>query len=162
MKSIFCTCTLNISSRNLLIHVWFINALSISTYAIVFGELSLHVTHESAYMLPYWSQVFGQICLGKQCRPRPDCSSRNRVYTVCNSLCIVCMHFSKETPSCLTFRVITINFRVCEILGFLRYSSLFSSAVADLTHIFHSGMQKESLHFVKLRAQIPSIIKTCI
>ena len=42
---------------------------------------------------------------------------------VCNSLCIFWMHYSKETPSCSTFRVITINFRVSEILGFLWYSS---------------------------------------
>ena len=44
-----------------------------------------------------------------------------RVYTVCNSLCIVQIHYSKEKPSCLTFRVITAHFRVSEILGFLRY-----------------------------------------
>ena len=31
------------------------------------------------------------------------------------------MHYSKEAPFCSTFRVITINFRVSEILGFLRY-----------------------------------------
>ena len=39
-------------------------------------------------------------------------SSLIRVYTVCNPLCIFWMHYSKETPSCSTFRVITINFRV--------------------------------------------------
>ena len=33
------------------------------------------------------------------------------------------MHYSKEKPSCSTFRVITANFRVSEILGFLRYHS---------------------------------------
>ena len=27
-----------------------------------------------------------------------------RVYTVCDSLCIFWMHYSKETPSCSTFR----------------------------------------------------------
>ena len=32
------------------------------------------------------------------------------------------MHYPKETPSCSTFRVIKINFRVSEILGFLRYA----------------------------------------
>ena len=36
-------------------------------------------------------------------------SSLIRVYTVCNSLCIFWMHYSKETPSCSTFRVITTN-----------------------------------------------------
>ena len=49
-----------------------------------------------------------------------------RVYTVCNSLCILWMHYSKETPSCSTFKVITINFRVSEILGFLRYRPINS------------------------------------
>ena len=44
-----------------------------------------------------------------------------RVYTVCNSLCIFWMHYSKERPSCSTFRVITANFRLSKILGFLRY-----------------------------------------
>ena len=44
-----------------------------------------------------------------------------RVYTVCNSLCIFWMHYSKEKPSCSTFRVITAIFRVSEILGFLWY-----------------------------------------
>ena len=45
-------------------------------------------------------------------------SSLIRVYTVCNSLCIFWMHNSKEMPSYSTFRVITANFRVSEILGF--------------------------------------------
>ena len=44
-----------------------------------------------------------------------------RVYTVCNSLCIFWMHYSKEKPSCSTFRVITANFRVSEFLGIIRY-----------------------------------------
>ena len=46
------------------------------------------------------------------------------VYTVCNSLCVFWMLYSKEKPSCSTFRVITANFRVSEILGFLRYIKL--------------------------------------
>ena len=41
--------------------------------------------------------------------------------TVCNSLCIFWMHYSKENPFCSTFRVITANFWVSEILGSLRY-----------------------------------------
>ena len=45
-----------------------------------------------------------------------------RVYTVCNSLCIFWMHYSKETPSYSTFRVIIANFRVSQILVFLRYA----------------------------------------
>ena len=41
--------------------------------------------------------------------------------TVCNSLCIFWMHYSKEKPSCSTYRVITANFRMSEALGFLQY-----------------------------------------
>ena len=52
--------------------------------------------------------------------PDQTAPSLIRVYTVCNSLCIFWMHYPKETPSCSTFRVITINFRMSEILGFLR------------------------------------------
>ena len=44
-----------------------------------------------------------------------------RVYTVCNSLCIFWMHYSKEKPSCSTFRTITANCWVSEILGSLWY-----------------------------------------
>ena len=56
-------------------------------------------------------------------------SSLIRVYTVCSSLCIfwmhyseekLWMHYSEEKPSCSTFRVITANFLVSEILGILR------------------------------------------
>ena len=50
-----------------------------------------------------------------------------RVYTVCNSLCIFWMYYSKEKPSCSTFSVITANFRVSEILGFLWYAFDFFS-----------------------------------
>ena len=52
--------------------------------------------------------------------PDQTAPSLIRVYTVCNSLCIFWMHYSKERPSCSTFRVITANFWVSEILGFLR------------------------------------------
>ena len=52
--------------------------------------------------------VFGQICLGKQCRPRSDCSSI-RVYTVCHSVCIVWTHYSMVEPHSSNFRVITTN-----------------------------------------------------
>ena len=50
----------------------------------------------------------------------PGQTVQTQVYTVCNSLCIFWMHYSKEKPPCSTFRVITANFRVSEILGFLR------------------------------------------
>ena len=42
--------------------------------------------------------------------PDQTACSLIRVYTVCSSLCIFWMHYSKKTPSCSTFRVITINF----------------------------------------------------
>ena len=41
------------------------------------------------------------------------------------------MHYSKEKPSYSTFRVITINFRVSEILGLLRYWVLFFHLTMD-------------------------------
>ena len=63
--------------------------------------------------------VFGLTGLGKQCRPISD--SLIRVFTVCNSLCIFWMHYSKKKPSCSTFMVITAKFRVSDILRFLRY-----------------------------------------
>ena len=44
-----------------------------------------------------------------------------RVYNVCISLCIFWIHYSKEKPSCSTFKVITANFRLSEILGILWY-----------------------------------------
>ena len=52
--------------------------------------------------------------------PDQTAPSLIRVYTVCNSLCIFWIHYSKEQPSCSTFRVITANVRVSEILGFLQ------------------------------------------
>ena len=56
-------------------------------------------------------------------------SSLIRVYTVCNSLCIFWMHYSKQKPSCSTFRAITANFRVSKMLGFLRYNPELSEYV---------------------------------
>ena len=57
--------------------------------------------------------LYGQTGLGKQCRPRSDCSWRNsliRVYTVCNSRYIFQMHYSTDKSSCSTFWVITKSF----------------------------------------------------
>ena len=47
-------------------------------------------------------------------------SSLIRVYTVCNSLCILWTHYSMVSP-CSNVWVITANFRVSESLGVLRY-----------------------------------------
>ena len=41
------------------------------------------------------------------------------------SICIFWMRYSKVKPSCSTFRVITANFRVSKILGFLQYMGKF-------------------------------------
>ena len=38
------------------------------------------------------------------------------------------MHYAKEKPSCSTFRVITANFQVSEILGVLRYSKYLKTS----------------------------------
>ena len=62
----------------------------------------------------------------------PDRSSLIRVYTVCNSIYIFWMHYSKERPSCSTFRVITINFRVSKILGFLHNLSWMNRLIMSL------------------------------
>ena len=67
--------------------------------------------------------MIGQICQGKQCRPRSDCSSRSsliRVYTVCHSVCIVWTHYSMVEPHSSNFRVITTNIWVSKYLGNLR------------------------------------------
>ena len=45
------------------------------------------------------------------------------------------LHYSKEKPSCLTFRVITTNFLVSEILGFWWYSQNYPTLFeVPLTH----------------------------
>ena len=50
--------------------------------------------------------IFGQIGLGKHCRPRSDCSWRSsliRVFTVCYTICIFLMKYPKVWPTCLNF-----------------------------------------------------------
>ena len=71
--------------------------------------------------------VFGQTGLGKQCRPRSDCS-----LTVCKSVYILWTHYSKVKPLCSYFSVITANFPVFDfffiwmvfVLSCLAYSLL--------------------------------------
>ena len=87
----------------------------------------------------YRNEVFGQICLGKQCRPRSDCSYRSsliRVYTVCHSVCIIWTHYSMVEPHSSNFRVITTNF-----LG-VRIFRKFT------VHVLHGS--KERTKFYKL------------
>ena len=61
-------------------------------------------------MLKFWErQVWTNSADPDQTAPRAS------------SLCMFWMHYSKEKPSCSTFRVITANFLVSEILGLLRY-----------------------------------------
>ena len=57
-----------------------------------------------------YTVMFG---LGKQCRPRSDCSYGSSliwVYTVCLSVCIFWTHYSMVKPLCSKFRVITADF----------------------------------------------------
>ena len=70
---------------------------------------------------------FGHICLGKQCRPRSDCSSLIRGYTVCHSVCIVWTHYSIVEPHSSNFRVITTNFLGVRI--FRKFTVLSESVV---------------------------------
>ena len=60
---------------------------------------------------------FGQIGLGKQCRPRSDWGAVSliRVYTVCHSVCIVWTHYSMVEPHSSNFRVITTNILAARI-----------------------------------------------
>ena len=75
----------------------------------------------------------------------PRSSSLIRVYAVCNSLCIFWMHYSKEKPSCSTFRVITADFRVSEILGFLRYFTGLTTTVQWRTMSRYIGLEAEDV-----------------
>ena len=43
-------------------------------------------------------------------RPGQTVQTQIRVYTVCNTLCVFWIHYSKVKPSCSTFRVFTTNF----------------------------------------------------
>ena len=83
--------------------------------------IDVHLNTCTIIILSFWTERSGQT-VQTQIRLLLKGSSLIRVYTVCNSLCIFWLHYSKEKPSCSTFRVITANFRVSEILGFLRYS----------------------------------------
>ena len=67
--------------------------------------------------LSFWTDRSGQTV---QTQIRLLLEDLIRVYTLCNSLCIFRMHYTKEMPFCSTFRVITINFQVSEILELLR------------------------------------------
>ena len=57
-----------------------------------------------------------KIGLGKQCRPRSDCSSIS-VYTVCHSVCIFWTHYSMVEPHCSNFRIVAAMFWESEYLG---------------------------------------------
>ena len=72
-----------------------------------------------------------------------------RVYTVCNSLCIFWMHYCKENPPCSTFRVITANFQVSKILGFLWYAVFNTVCYSVSIFLNHYCMVK--LQFPKFR-----------
>ena len=55
------------------------------------------------------------------------------------------MHYSKEVPSCSTFRVIKINFWVSEILGFLWYLQKFRGLQYFNLHEFSERNQYENV-----------------
>ena len=63
---------------------------------------------------------FLDIGLGKQCKPRSDCSSI-RVYTDWHSVCTFCTYYSMVEPRCSNIRIITAIFQVSEYLGVLQY-----------------------------------------
>ena len=56
------------------------------------------------------------------------------------------MHSSKEKPSCPTFRVVTANFWVSEILGLLRYCRYCSVAVQHNTLKWVSSFEYGTYH----------------
>ena len=76
--------------------------------------------------------------------PDQTAPSLIRVYTVCNSLCIFWMHYSKEKPSCSTFRVIKANFRFFTVMcpaiadGMANSVDLYQTVPLALLHILVS------------------------
>ena len=92
------------------------------------------------FNVPYFSYVFGQTGLGKQRR-----NSLIKVYTVCNSICIVWTHYSMVEPHSLNFRVITTN-----ILGVRIFRKFTVSAKGNKTsnnskmHIHVKGIDHPS------------------
>ena len=64
-----------------------------------------------------------------------------RVYTVCNSLCIVWTHYSMVKPPCSNVRVITANVLVSEFLGALR--CLLSCYYRGWLHWFWGIFQRD-------------------
>ena len=80
------------------------------------GRYHMHGTCISA-----WNTVIGQAGFGWQCRIWSDCSWRSaliRVYTVCQSVCILWMHNCKVKQLFSALRVITAIFRFIRIYYF--------------------------------------------
>ena len=84
-------------------------------------------------------------------------SSLIRICTVCNSGYIFWVHISSVKPSCSKFRVITANFRVSEILGFLRYIKRFFTKNKILSRLmtkptkWHVRPAKTQISLISLR-----------
>ena len=108
--------------------------LIITNYPHLFHCIEAPGSLHTVMILSFRTDMPGQtvqtqirLLLEEQSAPRGavcfERSSLIRVCTICSSLCIFWMHYSIEKPSCSTFRVITANFPVSEILGFLRYSA---------------------------------------
>ena len=80
-----------------------------NTFTVAFTALSIYFTISpdgTVIFLSFRTDRPGQTV---QTKIRLLLSSLIKVYAVCSSLCIFWMNYSKETPSCSTFRVITTN-----------------------------------------------------
>ena len=75
-------------------------------------------------------------------------SSLIRVDPVCNSICIFWMHYSKVKPSCSTFRVITANFQVSEILGFFTVLSAEINCYSLITRMKENQLYLNLIEFL--------------
>ena len=70
------------------------------------------------------------------------------------------MHYSKEKPSCSTFWMITANFRVSEILGFLRYTvSIQSASFGHYTLGPLLPSERTAKSRIRLGGQMPRLIQ---
>ena len=103
---------------------WFCHEVAHILYAM--DVLSMDLWHFPQLSgLPWWSQVFGQTGLSKQCRPRSNCSTRSSliwVYTVCHSVCNFWTHYSMVKPHCANFPIITAHVLVSDFFIFLPYT----------------------------------------
>ena len=79
------------------------------------------------------TQVWAKSADPDQTAPRAVWSGSALFAILSASLCIFWMHYSKEKPSCSIFRVVSANFQVTKILGFLRYSCYWQGKKNTIT-----------------------------